>query len=138
MVEKLFVAMKAFVVYDGKVLLIKESSKYSDEFNAGKFDVVGGRVNKGERFEACLIREIKEETGLDVRIGKPFFVNEWRPVVNGEEWQIIGMYFECFSDSDEVKLSEDHEEFIWIDPEKFNDYEIIDNMKKVFEGYLDR
>ena len=91
---KLFVATKAFIVNDGKVLLVRESNKYKDGANEGRYDVVGGRVNPEQRFDDGLIREINEETGLNVKIGKPFFVNEWRPVVRGEKWQIVGVFFE--------------------------------------------
>ena len=97
MIDKLFVAIKAFIVHNGKVLLIKESTSYTDGSHAGKFGVVGGRVEPGEQFEESLLREIKEETGLNVKIGRPFFVNEWRPEVRGELWQIIGIFIECFS-----------------------------------------
>lgn len=136
MVAKLFVATKAFIVRDGKVLLVRESPRYKDGTNAGKFDVVGGRVKPGQRFDESLKREVREETGLEVKIGRPFFVNEWRPVVKGEEWQIVGIFFECFSDSAAVNLSEDHDAFEWIDPKKYENYPIIENLKPVFEKYI--
>jgi len=60
MVNKLFVATKAFIVFNGKVLLIKESDNYAEGTNTGKFDVVGGRVELGQRFDESLLREIKE------------------------------------------------------------------------------
>ncbi|MBI5635385.1 NUDIX domain-containing protein, partial [Candidatus Micrarchaeota archaeon] len=87
-VGKQFVAMKAFLVHGGKVLIIRES-KERNRANTGFYDVVGGRVEKGERFDEALLREIKEETGLTATIGKPFFVGEWRPTIRGEQWQII-------------------------------------------------
>jgi 8-oxo-dGTP diphosphatase len=138
METKLFAATKAFILYQGKVLLVRESSKYADGSNAGSYDVVGGRVTPGERFDESLLREIREETGLTVRIGRPFFVNEWRPVVRGEQWQIIGTFFECFADSSKVVLSGDHSEFIWIDPADFRQYPIIPNLTAAFESYLSR
>jgi 8-oxo-dGTP diphosphatase len=137
MVSKLFVATKAFIVNDeGKVLLVRESSKYKDGANAGRFDIVGGRVEPGQRFDESLKREVKEETGLEVKIGRPFFVNEWRPTVKGEEWQIVGIFFECVPDSIDVKLSEDHDAFEWIDPKKYSRYPIIENLRPVFEAYI--
>jgi 8-oxo-dGTP diphosphatase len=138
MEPKLFVATKAFIVHNGKVLILRESSKYEDGSNAGRFDVVGGRVQPGQRFDESLLREIREETGLDVRIGRPFFVNEWRPVVRGEPWQIVGTFFECFAVSDQVKLSEDHGEYQWIDPKDFRKFPLIDNLVPAFESYLNR
>lgn len=133
---RMFVATKAFVVFDDQVLLLREASKYEDGTNVGKFDVVGGRVEPGQRFDESLLREIKEETGLDVTIGRPFFVNEWRPQVRGEQWQIVGTFFECTTESDQVTLSGDHEEFQWIDPADFRSYELIDNLIPAFVEYL--
>lgn len=135
---KLFTATKAFIVYNGKVLLLKESTKYTDGSNPGKFDVVGGRIKPGERFDESLIREILEETGLRVKIKNPFFVNEWRPVVKSEKWQIIGIFFLCIAESDEVILSEDHDEYIWINPKDYKKYNLIDNLIPAFESYLNK
>lgn len=133
---KLFCATKAFIIHKGKVLLLRESNTYQDGTKAGLFDVVGGRVTPGEKFDQSLLREVKEETGLAVKIGKPFFVNESWPVVRGEQWQIIRIFFECIADSDTVQLSEDHDTFIWIDPRKYKKVKLIDNLLPVFESYL--
>lgn len=138
MIDKLFVATKAFVMYEGKVLLLRESAQYVDGSNVGKFDVVGGRVTPGQRFDESLLREVKEETGLDITIGRPFFVNEWRPVVRGENWQIVGTFFECFASTNEVTLSEDHAEYLWVDPKEYRQYPLIDNLLPVFESFLTR
>jgi len=135
---KLFVAVKAFINYNGRILILKESSKYKDGTNVGRYDVVGGRVKPGQRFDESLIREIEEETGLIVKIGNPFYVGEWRPIVRGEQWQIVGTFFECLSDSSDVKLSNDHEDFKWIDPKDYNKYLIIENLVPAFKNYLDK
>lgn len=136
MVDKLFVATKAFIVHNGKILLLRESSKYGEGTQSGNYDVPGGRIKQGERFDESLSREIKEETGLSVNIGLPFAVNEWRPVVKGEQWQIVGIFFECFSDSDKVVLSEDHDNFLWITPKDYAKYNNIKTNIPAFEAYL--
>lgn len=136
MEPKLFVATKAFIKYQNKVLIIRESTKYQDGTNADKFDVPGGRIKPGQKFDESLRREVKEETGLDIKIGQPFFVNEWWPNVKGEQWQIIGVFFECESNTDQVKLSDDHEEFAWIDPQDYKNYDLIENLHPAFENYL--
>ena len=133
----LFVATKAFVVYQGKVLILRESGNYSDGSNAGKYDVVGGRVKPGERFDESLKREVKEETGLTITNEKPIHVGEWRPVVRGEQWQIVGIFFVCQANSDQVILSEDHAGYQWIDPKEFSNYPLIDNLRPAFEAYID-
>lgn len=135
---KIWVATKAFLVFEGKVLILRESSKYGDGTNASRYDVVGGRVNPGQRFDESLLREVKEETGLEARIGKPFYVGEWRPVVRGEQWQIVGTFFECKVNSNKVVLSEDHDECLWIDPKDYRKYNLIPNLIGAFEAYLSR
>ena len=48
MESKLFVAMKAFVVHEGHVLILRESSAYEDAGNVARYDVPGGRIKPGE------------------------------------------------------------------------------------------
>ena len=139
MQTKLFVATKAFIKNKkGQVLIVRESSKYSDGSNIGRFDIVGGRLKPGERFDQSLLREIKEETGLSVKIGKPFFVNEWRPVVKGEQWQIVATFFECTTNSSKVILGDDHDHFEWIDPKDYKAHNLISNLRPAFKSYLNK
>lgn len=133
---RLFVATKAFINLDGKVLILRESSIYEDGTNANKYDVVGGRLEPGEKFDESLLREVKEETGLIVSIEKPFFVSEWRPIVRGEQWQVVGIFFKCSIVSGNVELSQDHDDYQWMDPKEFEKYDLIENLKTPFERYL--
>ena len=138
MVDKLFVATKSFIVFNDKILLIRESNKYFDGTNCGRWDFPGGRLKIGEHFEENLAREVKEETGLSVRIGCPLFVGEWRPVVKMEQWQIVGIFFECSVENDCVKLSADHDKFVWIAAEEYKKYDLLSPNDKVFEVYCKR
>jgi len=133
---KFFMATKAFVIHNDKVLILRESSKYADGVNGGKYDVAGGRVKSGQRFDESLRREIQEETGLGVIVQEPFFVNEWRPIVRDEQWQVVGVFFKCMADSDKVILSEDHDEYVWIDPSEYDKYKLIDNLIPAFKAFL--
>lgn len=51
-------------IRDGKVLLAKRAS----EPFKGSYDIIGGFMEVDELPEAAAIREVKEETGLDIRI----------------------------------------------------------------------
>lgn len=138
MKPKLFMAMKAFIVHDGKVLIVRESPKNPVGTNPNKYDVVGGRLEPGERFDECLVREIKEETGLSATIKRPFVVNEWRPIVHGEPWQIVGVFFECVAKTNTVQLSVDHDDYKWIDPKDYKKYPLIENLHPAFAAFLAR
>ena len=117
MKPKLFMAMKAFIVHDGKVLIVRESPKNPVGTNPNKYDVVGGRLEPGERFDECLVREIKE---------------------HGEPWQIVGVFFECVAKTNTVQLSVDHDDFKWIDPKDYKKYPLIENLYPAFEVFLAR
>lgn len=136
---KQFVAVKAFINYKGKILIIKEAPIYKGGTNIGKYDAVGGKINPGEKFNKALLRESREEVGLEkIRIGKPFFIGEWKPIINGEQIQIIGIYVECFSNYDKVKLLKDYDRHLWINPRYYRKYKLIDNVKQAFKAYLSR
>lgn len=128
------IAMKAVIVNDaGKVLILREAVTYGDGTQLGRYHMPGGRVEAGENFEAALKREVREEIGLEVAIDKPVYVGEWRPVIKGIQNQIIGVFFRCRPLSTAVTLSYEHDEFAWIDPKDWRDYDVMDPEDKVLE-----
>lgn len=52
-----------YIEQEGKYLILHRVKKHHD-INAGKWIGVGGHVENGETPEECLLREVKEETGL--------------------------------------------------------------------------
>ena len=65
----------AIVVEDGKVLLVKH--------NAGHWDFPKGHVEEGETEIETAIREIKEETNIDIKIEKENkYISEYSPKEN--------------------------------------------------------
>jgi len=56
------VGVGAVLVCDGEILL----EKRKNEPGRGKWSIPGGLVELGETVEQSVIREVKEETGLDV------------------------------------------------------------------------
>lgn len=52
---------------NNEILLLKRHSK--SRTNPDKWELPGGKVDPGEFFDEALVREFKEETGLDVLLG---------------------------------------------------------------------
>lgn len=133
---KQFIALRAFIVnQENKVLLVREADSYKDGVNTGKYDVIGGRLDVGEVWRDGLLREIKEETGLEVLIDRPFYVDEWRPVVREQQWHIVGTFFVCFANTSAVKLSEDHDAYEWIDATNYTEWELMGVLPGAFEAF---
>lgn len=135
-IDTLWVATKALIINNGKALILKESAS-KDGTQTGRFGLPGGRLNMGESWSDALKREVLEECGLLITIKDPLLVDEWRPVVRGEHWQIVGIFFLATSDMDNVTLSDEHESYEWIHPGDYEQYNLIENEKAVFKKYLE-
>lgn len=59
-------AVDAIVLVDNKIALIKRKNPPFE----GYYALPGGFVERGETVEQALVREVKEEIGLDIRIVK--------------------------------------------------------------------
>lgn len=117
----------AFIVHDGKFLIAKRSD--NDTFLPGIWEIPGGKLEFGEEPSVGALREIKEETGLDVELVTPLSV--WSYGDNHEGTQYIQIDYLCkIIDETNVKLSEEHSDFAWITFEELNNYEISPEMKK--------
>lgn len=130
------IACKAVIAKDGKVLMLREASTYEEGTNIGRYHIPGGRINPGEPFLDGLTREIMEETGLKVEIGEPLFVGEWFPVIKGVQNQIVAMFFVCKPLSDDVKLSEEHDDYKWVTLEESSQLDVMDPEDKVLEKFF--
>ncbi len=66
LMKKPSIAVDGIITKGGKILLIKRKN----EPFKGKWALPGGFVEYGERVEEAVLREIKEETGLNAKIKK--------------------------------------------------------------------
>jgi len=59
------VGVGAIIIQNGKILIVRRGS----EPGKGKWSVPGGLVELGETVKQTVVREVKEECGLDVSTG---------------------------------------------------------------------
>jgi dATP pyrophosphohydrolase len=88
-----------------KFLLLKKPAE-----RGGFWQPVTGKVEEGESYENCALREIEEETGIDV-LQKLTKLGGFSYVKQGES--IYEMVYLAVVSSPEVKISPEHETFQW-------------------------
>ena len=59
----------ALIFHDGKLLITR---RHSDAHLGGLWEFPGGKREPDETFEQCLVREIREELGVKISVGKLF------------------------------------------------------------------
>ena len=59
----------ALIFHDGKLLI---AQRHADAHLGGLWEFPGGKREAGETFEQCLVREIREELGVEISVGELF------------------------------------------------------------------
>lgn len=95
-------------------------------FRKKHWDLPKGKLDEGEKLEACAIREVQEETGLsNVQLGKFIDTTVHEYVEDGEHiTKKTAWYLMKGSSLDTlVPQTEEHiEDIRWISPDSVNDY----------------
>jgi len=116
MEHKTVVFTKGLVLFNRRLLIIKRSN-YAN-YREGEWDLPGGGIEFGEAPLDCLSREIMEETGLIAQVGRLVFI---RSEVH-QASHFIGLVYQCNAESDIVKLSHEHTEFLWATKQQLHEF----------------
>lgn len=124
MLEIFKVAIKALIINNkNQILLIYKSDK--DDVNPNDYDIPGGRLQFGEKADVCLQREIHEELGIQVEIGKP---NRVRWYIK-ENTHLVGITFMAKYTGGEITLSFEHTKYMRKTKEEILTGEFPDRLK---------
>jgi 8-oxo-dGTP diphosphatase len=125
--NKMVVVVKGLILHEGKVLIVQRAK--DDEIGGGTWELVGGKIEFGEDLETALVREIKEEVGLDVTVEKILYATTFK---TDPTRQVVILTYLCRTNNREVALSKEHMDYRWstkeqlrflLTPEIISDFE---------------
>lgn len=92
-----------------KILMIRRKEK-DPEVEGLVWAFPGGTIKENELKEEALVREIKEETGVDIKVKNLIFARMY------PEKDILLLYYDCKPRNEDLETSEPHEiaELGWV------------------------
>lgn len=116
------------MIYDGNKVLVQE--KIDDDYSGITFP--GGHVEKGESFTNAVIREVLEETGLQISNPQLCGIKDW---INEDGSRYMVLFYKTDEYEGEIKSSEEGEVY-WLELEEMKNVPLaygMDKMLKVFQ-----
>ncbi|MFB6244780.1 MAG: NUDIX domain-containing protein [Candidatus Nanohaloarchaea archaeon] len=102
---------------DQKFLSVKKAGNHeSGRYAETPWEVPGGKIEDDESPEKAALRELREETGIDARLERKHESGLEHEFERGETITKIEFFPSLLETDQEVQeLSEEHEDFKWID-----------------------
>jgi len=125
----------ALIVNDRREVLLVRSNKWGE-----KYTVPGGHIELGERAEDAIVREVKEETGLDSVAEDLLIVQQ---AIYPKDYQkhehYIFMDYVCKALSSEVKLDgRELQSYVWVRPEDALKLDLEEYTRRFVVKYLEK
>ena len=144
--EQFRFAQKAFIVNDGKLLLVKKSA--DDPHHPNEWEVPGGRMEFGEKLDDHIKREVKEEVGIDIIPGEPFAMWTWIMEKKGENGEslkqqvvAVGSYCQAvnYNIDSSNRVEDDYlSDTEWVPLNKVFDYKLIPDIIPAMRKFVDK
>ena len=124
---RLPISVKAVLVEDGRAcLLLNERDQW---------ELPGGRLERGESPEACLLREVREEVGLEVVIERLVDARAFEPVPGKEVFVLV---YRCrLVAPGTVVLSSEHRQAGWFRPAEMESLLLPEGYRTSLDRALD-
>jgi mutator protein MutT len=118
----------ALIFHNGKLLITQRHAK---AHLGGLWEFPGGKREAGESFEQCLVREIREELGIEVGVGKLV-----EAVTHEYPEKIVHLkFFHCAWLREEPRTL-DCQDFAWVEKEQLGDYVFPEADKVLLQNLL--
>ena len=134
------ISQKALIVEEGRLLVLENTAdKRGGQYG---WELPGGLLDLDESRADGLVREAKEETGLDISLGPLFAVWDFweHNFVSAEGWlldvRIIGLAYLCERSGGEIRLSYEHRHYRWASKDELGSLPLAQNSATAIQKYL--
>jgi len=129
--DRPIVGIGAIIMHDGKILL----EKRKNDPGKGRWSVPGGVVELGENVIQTVIREVKEETGLDV--AEPEHIDVVDQITRDEggriKYHFVIIDYLVKLKGGMLKAASDADELEWVSLSEVEKYDLTGTFRAFFE-----
>lgn len=101
------------------------------------WDLPGGRLHKNEAAKDGLIREVKEEIGVDIEVGKPLYACASTMNITGIARYYVVFEGEILDPNAELTIADDEiKEIRWVGKEEIDSLETWDDWRALLTAYF--
>lgn len=133
--DRPYVGIGGVIVHEGRVVLVKRRF----EPLAGQWSIPGGAVEAGEALEACVTREMAEETGFQVEVGPVVEVLD--RITRDDEGRVLYHFvlidYLCWPIGGELRAGSDVAEAVLAEPSELPQYSLTEKATAVIERALE-
>ncbi len=115
---------------DKKILIVRRSSTHPTKPH--EWDLPGGQVEEGENLKDQILRELREETGIEISELK--IIGAESAQTNDGEY-VVQIAYAGEVEHEEVVLSYEHDEFQWVTTTEFLDVISQDRWKRFLKAF---
>lgn len=128
------VGVGALILKSGKLLLVKRGAKPGQ----GRWSIPGGLVELGEQVRDAIVREVKEECGLDIKAERlmDVFDSITRDEKGSIQYQFVVVNFLARIEGGILKNGDDVLEAKWVPINEVEKYNLTNSFRAFFQKHL--
>ncbi len=124
-----FDCVACYCIHDGKFLILR---RHKDKEEGEKYGLPAGKVHEGESLKQAVVREVKEETSIDIH--DPKFFKSVYVRYPGYDF-MFHMFYIYLDENYDVKVkSDEHHDFRWV---TYEEIQKLDNLMLGFKEVLE-
>ena len=125
----------AAVIRDGERILITKRKEGS--YMAGRWEFPGGKMEKGEKPYQALIREIKEELCVEIKIDKLLYVKQHIYELSDDRKRRVKLlFYEAGISKGEIRCV-GCSEYRWVMPKELTGFDFVDGDRELVEKLIE-